>query len=316
MEFNTLAALCGLIFLLSIAGNAQDKLNTTERPGPKPIREVYKPETRDLYQRKGTMFIYWGYNRSAYSHSDMKFSGDGYNFNITDIRATDGPTEFSSVYYKPTTFTIPQFNYRIGYFIDDHNFISFGHDHMKYTIAKQTTKLTGTITKGENIGTYNNAEVMVGEDCESYNPGPSIIDNLPKGFVSNFEHCDGLNDFSIDGGRLEQLWISKNHKLVLAAMGSVGLGMVIPDTDADILGQPPKHDMEEGKKAYHLAGYSVSASLGLQFDFYKHFFVQARVKGGYINLPDINTTIYGGKASQSFQFIERMVVAGYTFHIR
>lgn len=272
-------------------------------------------ETRYLYPRKGKFFVFWGYNRAAYSNSNMNFSGQGYNFNIYDIRATDDPTNFSSVYFGLTKFTIPQFNYRVGYFLSDKNYVSFGSDHMKYTIVKQATRLTGTISTGVNDGVYNNTEVVVGENCDANNPGPNSLDNLPKGFVSGFEHCDGLNDFSFELGRMEQLWISNNHKHAFAFTGSVGLGMVIPDTDADVLGQPPKHDMEAGKKAYHLAGYSASATMGLQLDLFNRVFVLARLKGGYINLPDINTTAYGGKASQHFLFIEPMVVLGYSFYI-
>ena len=175
--------------------------------------------------------------------------------------------------------------------------------------------MTGYINNGDKAGTYHNTEVVVGEDAEVNNPWPSAIDNLPGGFVTNFEHCDGLNDFSAEFGRLEQLWISKNHKHAFAVTGSAGIGMVIPDSDVDILGQPPKHDMEAGKKAYHLAGYSISATMGLQFDLYRHIFILARLKAGYINLPDINTSAYGGKASQHFEFIEPMCVIGYSFHL-
>ncbi len=273
-------------------------------------------EIRDLYPRKGKFYVEWGYNNSAYSHSDIHFWGSGYDFSITDIRATDGQTPFSATYYKPTEFTIPQFNWRIAYYLSDKTFISFGQDHMKYTMAKQTTKLTGHIDANlPNAGTYDHAEVTVGEDAEVNNPGPGYIDNLPKGFVSNFEHCDGLNDFALEIGRIEQVWISKNRKHALAVTGSAGPGMVIPDSDVDLLGQPPKHDMEAGKKAFHLAGYSLSASLGLQLDLFRRITIQPRMKFGYINLPDINTTEYGGKASQHFNFIETFLMVGYTFKI-
>jgi hypothetical protein len=182
-------------------------------------------------------------------------------------------------------------------------------------MSKQATHLSGHINTGDNAGIYHNTEVEVGEDAETHNPGPSVIDNLQHGLVSNFEHCDGLNDFSGEIGRMEQLWISRNHKHAFAIVGNVGLGMVVPDTDADVLGQPPKHDMEKGKKAYHLAGYSISAAIGFQLDVFNHIFIQARIKAGYINLPDIITTTYGGKASQHFTFIEPMAVIGYSFHI-
>jgi hypothetical protein len=271
-------------------------------------------ESRELFQRKGRFFGYWGYNRSAYTKSNIHIWGDGYNFSITDVSAKDDPTTNFSTYVKPNSLSVPENNYRIGYYVSDKFFVSLGIDHMKYAINKQTTRLTGTVSKdnnhGANIGTYNNTEVVVGEG-ENNDPA-SIIDQLPKGFVSGFEHCDGLNDVSVDVGRLEQLWISKNHKMALAVVGALGLGMLVPDSDTDILGYPPKHDMNTGKKAFHLAGYSGSMSFGLQFDFCKNFFLLARLKGGYINLPDINTTTTGGKASQHFGFIEPMMVVGYT----
>lgn len=272
-------------------------------------------QVTDLYPRKGKFYFFWGYNRAAYSHSNMNFKGDGYNFSINDIRATDDPTPLTSEYIQPNELTVPQFNIRLGYYLDDKSFVSFGYDHMKYSMVTQTTHLTGTITKGNNVGVYENTEIIVGENADAGNPGPSIIDNLPKGFVSNFEHCDGLNDFAFEYGRLSQLWISKNHKHALAVVGTLAVGAVIPDTDADVLGQPPKHDMDKNKKAYHLAGYSFSTSMGLQLDLFRHLFILAKLKGGYMNLPDINTTIYGGKASQHFTFIEPIGVIGYTFHL-
>ncbi len=266
-----------------------------------------------MYQRKGKMYVFWGYNRSAYTHSDIRFKGDGYNFKINDIRATDDPTPFSAIYYKPDGFTCPEYNYRVMYYLSDKVYISIGSDHMKYTMSKQATHLSGTIKSGLNTGTYNNAEVVVGEKSDVNNPGPSIIDQLPGGFVTNFEHCDGLNDVAFELGRLEQIWISKNRKHALSVVGSACLGMVVPDSDVDVLGQAPKHDMDANKKAYHLAGYSLSATMGLQMDLYKHLFVLARLKAGYMNLPDILTTVNGGKASQEFNFIEPMVVLGYSF---
>ena len=306
-----------IIWLLFLLGpfNAMAQIDDNDTGVVAPVRSYIHKETKELFPRRGRFFISWGYNRAAYSHSNMNFRGNGYNFNITDIRATDEPLAFAPVYYNPTGFTVPQFNYRIGYYLNDKTFVSIGSDHMKYSMAKQTTHLTGYINSGVNTGTYNNTEVVVAENCDVNNPGPSYIDKLPSGFVSNFEHCDGLNDFNAEIGRLEQLWISRNHKHAFSVLGSVGFGMVVPDTDADVLGQPPKHDMEKNKKSYHLAGYSFSANMGFQFDFFNHIFLQAKVKAGYINLSDILTTTEGGRASQHFYFVEPIVCLGYSFHL-
>ena len=308
------------IFLIILCKNSEAQKDSTKTNLSVSNNQVSVTiETREIFKRKGDFFIFWGYNRSAYSKSDINFKGDGYNFTITGVRAVDEPDKDFIQYINPATVSIPEFNFRMGYYINDKTFLSIGWDHMKYGIVKQSTYLTGTITKDnngdKNVGNYNNTEVEVGEAGDAEILVPSIIDSLPKGFVSNFEHCDGLNDVVFELGRQEQLWISKNHLDALSVIGTISLGMEIPDSDCDILGYSPKHDMNAGKKAFHLAGYSFSASIGLQFDFFKHFFLQTRLKGGYINLPDINTTSTGDKASQHFDFIEPMLVVGYTHSI-
>ncbi len=308
---------CVTTLLMAFTGTAQVRKDSISAVPVSLSPAIRNMDTRELFSRKGKFFFFWGYNRAAYSNSDIHFKGDGYNFTITNITAKQEPVGHDFLtYIKPNTFTIPQFNTRIGYYINDKTFISFGTDHMKYSIDKQITRLTGTITKdnnnGKNIGTYNNTEVVVGENSENQTHEPSVTDSLKRGFVSEFEHCDGLNDVSVELGRIEQLWISNNRKHALAVTGTVNSGMLVPDTDADVLGYDPRHDMTTGKKAYHIAGYSFSASMGLEFDFYKNFFLLARLKAGYINLPDAYTTVEGGRASQHFNFIEPMLVVGYS----
>lgn len=296
------------LLLAMYTGTAQvrkDSIVTITSVSNNPI--ISNLNTREIFKRKENIFFYWGYNRSAYTNSDIHFWGDGYDFSISNVSAADQPTTTFKAYIVPTTFTVPQYNYRIGYYFNDKTFISLGEDHMKYAIEKQVTRLTGYVDSGNNIGNYNNTEVLVGEESEME---VSIIDSLPQGFVSEFEHCDGLNDVSFELGRIEQLWIAKNAKHALAAIGTVGFGMVVPDTDADVLGLTPYHN--QTRKTYHLAGYSFSASIGLEFNFYKNFFLQTRLKCGYMNLSDINTTVEGGKASQHFSFIEPMLVVGYS----
>ena len=306
-----------MLSFTSLLGSAQ--VNTENSAGTiagSAISTNLNSETRKIFKRKGNLYASWGYNRAFYSKSDINFTGDGYDFTITNLTARDQPGGHDFLtYIKPNMFTIPQFNWRLGYFVSDKTFITFGSDHMKYNMDKQVTLLTGTIAGEVNPGTYNNTEVVVGEGAESGVYQPGLIDSLPGGFVEEFEHCDGLNDFAFELGHLEQFWISKSGKHAFSAQGTIGAGMMIPDSDTDVLGQEPRHDMEEGKKAYHLAGFSVSVSVGIQFDFFRHFFLLGKLKAGYINMPDILTTVGGGRASQHFNFIEPMMLIGYSHTI-
>ncbi len=67
---------------------------------------------------------------------------------------------------------------------------------------------------------------------------------------------------------------------------------------------------------FHVAGYGISAKAGLNFTFFKHFFIQTELKGGYINMPDIRTTHNtDDKASQDFYFIQTIIAFGGIFRI-
>jgi len=69
---------------------------------------------------KGKAFIYWGYNRAYYNKSDIHFKGDGYDFTLYDVEAKDMPEPFDAdVYFNIKKLSIPQFNFRAGYFFSD-----------------------------------------------------------------------------------------------------------------------------------------------------------------------------------------------------
>src|ERR1035437_6297194 len=81
---------CFLLFFTVYEGSAQIKKDTLSSVAA-PTVPRGQMETRMLYPRKGTFFFYWGYNRAAYTNSDIHLKGDGYDFTITDLRARDEP---------------------------------------------------------------------------------------------------------------------------------------------------------------------------------------------------------------------------------
>ena len=92
-------------------------------------------EVNPNQNKQGDFFVYWGWNRSAYTNSDIRFYGDNYDFTIDNAVARDRQTPFSAYdYFNPTRITIPQFNARVGYFVTDRYSISIGSDHMKYVV--------------------------------------------------------------------------------------------------------------------------------------------------------------------------------------
>ena len=86
------------------------------------------------YGQKGSTYFYWGYNRSVYSTSNIYLKGPGFAFSVYDAKAHDRQTKFGSVYFRPTTITIPQYVGRVGHFLTNRFHVSIGVDHMKYVV--------------------------------------------------------------------------------------------------------------------------------------------------------------------------------------
>ena len=80
---------------------------------------------------KGKFTVSWGGNREKYTKSDIHFVGDNYNFVVNNAVAYDKPKGWHVDYITPGKMTIPQTNFKLGYFITDKYSISIGVDHMK-----------------------------------------------------------------------------------------------------------------------------------------------------------------------------------------
>lgn len=251
---------------------------------------------------KGKFFISWGGNRESYSKSDITFKGNDYRFTIKDVSAHDKPKGWHIDYINPTRITIPQTNIKLGYFISDHYSVSIGVDHMKYVMNRNKTKtLDGFINLPDNEagsvynGVYNNESFFVSEE------------------FLKFEHTNGLNYIYSEFARYDDISsifnIHDTDKIQINITEGVGGGVLYPKSNTTLLSKD-RYD------EFHLAGYGLSANVGLNFTFCKHFFIQTDLKGGYINMNDIRTTSDASEsASQHFWFLQRVVSLGGIFRI-
>jgi len=249
-------------------------------------------------KNKGKLFVYWGWNRGFYSDSDITFKGDDYNFTLNQAKASDRPSEFSiDKYFNPVNITIPQNNYRIGYFFKENYTISIGVDHMKYVLDQ-----------------YQNASIT-GEIDEVYAPHDGIYDEsmkiITKDFLK-FEHTDGLNYIAVEVSRFDDISSVFNlHSkyFQINVTEGLGVGFMLPKTNTTLLGKE-RHD------ELHLSGYGVSGRLGLDLGFLKYFFVMSELKGGYINMGDIRTTqSTSDSAKQSFWYLQPTIIIGGRFKV-
>ena len=246
---------------------------------------------------KGKFFVSWGGNRETYSKSDVTFKGADYDFTLNNITAHDKPKGWHIDYINPIKMTIPQTTLRLGYFINDHYSIAFGVDHMKYVMTQgQTANISGTIAAGTPFdGVYNNSPIELTEDFLMY------------------EHTDGLNYVHTEVSRHDDISklfkISDTDKIQVNLTEGIGAGMLYPKTNTTLLGKE-RHD------DFHVSGYGASVKAGLNVTFFKHFYIQGEIKGGYINMPDIRTTqSTADRASQDFFFLQRIIALGGIFKV-
>lgn len=246
---------------------------------------------------KGKIYFFWGGNRERYSKSDITFKGDNYNFTLQNVEAHDKPKGWHIDYINPARITIPQTNFRMGYFITDKYNISIGVDHMKYVMYQdKAVNYTGYYPNTGSFGeTLPNGQVLLTED-----------------FLT-FEHTDGLNYVNTEFSRVDDiskyLTIADTDKIQVNVTEGIGAGILYPKTNAKVLGKE-RHD------DFHISGYGISAKAGLNITFFKYFFLQTELKGGYINMNDIRTTHSSSdSASQEFFFIQHIIAVGGIFSI-
>lgn len=273
-----------IVFLLLIFGLSQKSFSQIEGI------EVDVLKSSDQGQ-KGKLYAYWGWNISWYTDSDIHFKGEGFDFVLEGAEAIDKQPPFAfDPYFHPTKITIPQTNFKVGYYFSPLWDLSLGFDHMKYVLRQgQTLNISGTVNLGseDHDGTYNNDEKIL---------TPDFLD---------FEHTDGLNYIHLDLRR--NLEMFKKSWLSINGLAGVSSGLLIPRTRTILLGS-------YNRDAYKISGMGVALVLGLNITIKDGFFIQSEWKGGYINMPSVRiSSIDSEKASHSFYFHQLNLVFGYGY---
>jgi hypothetical protein len=246
--------------------------------------------------RKGKMYFQWGYSRDKYSKSDIHFRGPGYDFTASQVISHDEPEKFSfDSYLNPVKWTIPQFDMRIGYFLSDKYSLSVGWDHIKYVVwDNQNVKFNGYISK---------------EMYPSY--GATFNDTTVNfGSYSHYELTDGANFVRVNLDRYFTVWQSSNGKFYLDLIAGAGTGILVPNPTVRILTKRLPNKFMWG-------GFGVAANAAIRFNFLRHFYLQAEVKGGYLDFLRVRTNINdkADKAKQTFWYGQSSVQAGGYFRI-
>jgi hypothetical protein len=235
------------------------------------------------------MYLQWGYNTEVYTKSTIHFKmSNGNNFKLHKVVAHDR-RDFDAIYKKPLEVSIPQYNYRIGFYLNPLHTkaIELNFDHSKYVVTDgQKARVTGYID-GNTV------------DADS------ILN--PATFL-HFEHTDGANwlHFNYVSQHLIKKTASK-HRPLLTAVWKAGAGINIPRTDFTWRGDRLNNN-------FHVAGYNISVEGGMRFYTSKKIFIEATGKTGfvkYVNALANSNALKGNRATHSFGYLEGIVTLGY-----
>lgn len=235
------------------------------------------------------MYVQWGYNTEWYTKSNIHFKmSNGNNFILHHAKAHDKP-DIDAVTKKPLEVSIPQYNYRVGFYLDKKHTtaIEINFDHPKYVV-----------TDGQNVHVTGKID---GKPVD----GDSILN---RATFLHFEHTDGANWLHINYVKQHVLFTTKKKARPLVSyIWKAGAGINIPRTDFTWRG-------ERLNNRFHVAGYNLGVEGGVRLYPLKKFFFEFTGKTGYvryINALADTPSQKGNRATHGFGYFELIGLIGY-----
>jgi hypothetical protein len=235
-------------------------------------------------ERKGEFYFSWGYNKEWYTRSNVKVNQPSLNNNyqLKSVRSHDHPGWDEGLFSTPIS--IPQYNYRIGYFFNRKKGLAFeiNFDHTKHIIQDgQEVKISGTLNGRQVDSTINFSE---GNGFYYYlnNGANFLLFNIVKRW--NWQQ-------------------SKSGKFKLDALAKAGIGPVIPHVQNSFFGKA-------NEPGFQLGGWNVGVEGGVRATFYKYVYLEFTNKIDYARYSNLN--VYQGTAKQAFGTYELILSLGFT----
>ncbi len=234
--------------------------------------------------RKGEFYFSWGYNKEWYTNSTVHVMQPslGNDYRFTSISGHDHPGWDQGIFNVPIS--IPQYNYRIGYFFNKKKNLGFeiNFDHTKFIFADQNAHINGTI---------NNKPVDT-----------TLAFNAANGFYYYLNN--GANFLLFNIVKRWHITHSQNEKFRLDGLGKAGIGPVIPHVDNSFFGKA-------NDPHFQLGGWNIGAEGALRATFSNTVYLEFSNKLDYASYSGLG--IYQGTASHSFGTYELILSLGITF---
>ena len=243
-------------------------------------------KAQHIQTNKKEFYISWGYNTEWYTRSNVKVKqpATGSEYILKNVKGHDHRGWDESDFFL-MDITIPQYNYRIGYYFNAKKNIAFeiNFDHTKFII-----------TDGQQIH-------VAGIIRDKYKDS-SIVFSEANGFYYYLNN--GANFLLFNLVKRWNGYTSKDQKIKLDVMGKAGIGPVVPHVENSFFGQP-------NKPHFQLGGWNTGIEGAVRATFYKQVYLEFAGKLDYARYSHLK--IYEGTASHAFSTAEIILNLGYTF---
>lgn len=245
-------------------------------------------------KRKHEFYFSWGYNKEWFTHSNLHISQPALSndFTFKNIKGYDHPGWDGQLFTK--AISIPQYNYRIGYFINEKKglAIEINFDHTKFIFGdNQLVHVKGTIGgKGYDGNVLFKENDAPGADSSSYyflnNGANFLLFNILKRwhFISN-----------------------KKETIKIDALAKFGIGPVIPHVENKFFNQ------KANDEHFQVGGWNIGVEGAIRATFFNHVYLEYTNKLDYARYSGLR--IYQGTAKQAFGTYEMILNLGLTFPV-
>lgn len=232
----------------------------------------------------GSLYFSWGYNMEWYTHSNVHIKQDalGNDYTMEHVSAQDRPGWDHDLFKKDLT--IPQYNYRLGYFFNKKQDLAFeiNFDHTKYIIRDgQDIHIKGTLN-GNPVDQHIYFSDSNGFHYYLNNGANFLLFNLVKRFRF---YQNSSNNIKIDG------------------LAKAGIGPLFPHVDNLLFGKRNDPDFQFG-------GWNAGIETAVRATFMKYAYLEFSQKVDYARYSHLH--LYQGNGHQAFGTYELILSLGIT----
>ncbi len=238
-------------------------------------------------EREGEFYFSWGYNKAYYTNSNIYINQPALNNNFVfkNTVLVDNPGWNKGLLKTPLT--IPQYNYRFGYFFDKNKDWAFeiNFDHTKALIKNNNTV--------RMVGTYNGSAI----------DSSFIFSEQGVGTARNYYYLNNGANFLLFNIVKRNRFKSLSGKHILFdGLGKFGIGPLIPHVENFLFGKA-------NDSKFQFGGWNTGVEYALRSTFYKKLYLEFAGKLDYAAYYNLN--VYQGNARQNFGTLEFILSFGY-----